>query len=190
MKHDLASLKRVLAAAPALAVQAKLFRRVEFVALVAYNPPNWLYTSGKPQRYNPAGVQCVYCGADAEVTRSEFEHLWQGLRAADQPATDYCAVVSLRRVLDLTSAATLKVLKVAPADLLKNWRRAKQPTLTQLLGKAVNETGLFAAIRYPSKAAAAYGQTGVNYVIFHDCVRSPDSVSILGPTRQPLQKWP
>ena len=190
MKHDLASLKAALKTAPAIAAKAKLFRRVEFAALVTYNPPNWLYTSGKPQRYNPAGVQCIYFGEDANVTKSEFDDIWKGLKGADQPATDFSAVVDLQRVLDLTNVATLKVLKIDTKDLFKNWRRAKYSTLTQLIGQAVNETGLFSAIRFPSKAAAGRGQAGVNFVIFPDCVRSPDSVEILGPTSKPLQKWP
>lgn len=190
MSRDLKSLKKGLATAPAIAVKAKLFRRVEFVALVKHNPPNWLYTSGKPQRYNPAGVQCVYFGGDAEVTRAEFDDIWKGLKAADQPATDYRATVVLRRVLDLTSSATLKALKIATKDLFKNWRRAKTPTLTQRLGQAVSETKLFSAIRYPSKAAADRGQAGANFVIFRNCVRAPDSVEIHGPDGKPLQKWP
>jgi len=190
LSHDLTSLKKALATAPAMTVKAKLFRRVEFLALVSITPPNWLYTSGKPQRYNPAGVHCVYFGADVNVTRTEFEGIWQGLKGANQPATDYGASVDLQRVLDLTSAATLKALKVNFKDLFKSWRRAKTPTLTQLLGQAVSESGLFAAICYPSKAAAGRGQAGVNFVVFRDCVKHPDSVEILGPTSKPLQKWP
>ena len=149
MKHDLASLKAALKAAPARAVKTKLFRRVEFIALVSYNPPNWLYTSGKPQRYNPAGVHCVYFGGEPNVTRTEFEEIWQGLKAADQPATDFSAAVDLHRVLDLTLDATLNALKVDAKDLFKSWRRARRPTLTQLIGQAVNVTGLFSAIRHP-----------------------------------------
>ena len=98
--------------------------------------------------------------------------------------------MELRRVLDLTNDTTLKAINVAAKDLLKNWRRASQPTLTQLLGQAVNETGLFSAIRFPSKAAAIGGPAGINFVIFRSCVRSPDVVRILGPTNKPLQEWP
>ena len=188
MRHDLASLKTVLAKAPVSALRAKLTRRVEYLALARYNPPNWLFTSGKPKRYNPAGVHCVYFGGDVHVTRIEYEEMWRGLQGAHQPATEFIAEVHLRRVLDLTSPATLKVLKIAPGDLFKNWRRATRPTLTQLLGQAVNETKYFSAIRYPSAAGGRTG--GLNIVIFRDCVQSSDSVRILGPTKKPLQKWP
>ncbi|MFA5205013.1 MAG: RES domain-containing protein [Lentisphaeria bacterium] len=190
MSHDLNSLKQMLATAPAVAVNTTLFRRVTFQALASYTPPNWLYTSGKPQRYNPAGVDCVYFGADTNITRVEFESLWQGLQGANQPATDFCVAVALQRVLDLTSATTLKALKISAQELFKSWRRTKTPTLTQLLGLAVNETRLFSAIRYPSKATADRGQAGINFVIFRDCVQFPDLVEILGPTSKPLQTWP
>jgi RES domain-containing protein len=190
VSHDLASLKKALASASSIAVKAKLYRRVEFLALAAYSPPNWLYTSGKPQRYNPAGVHCVYFSADPDVTREEFEEIWKGLKAADQPATDFCAQVDLKRVLDMTSETNLKLLKVDKKDLFRNWRRARHLTPTQLLGLAVSETGYFSAICYPSKAAADRGHAGVNFVIFKNCVQAPDSVRILGPKSKPLQQWP
>jgi hypothetical protein len=102
----------------------------------------------------------------------------------------YFADARLQRVLDLTDKATLKALGVDAKDLLENWRRANHPTLTQLLGQAVSETGVFSAIRYPSKAAAGRGREGFNLAIFLDCVRVPDAVRILGPDSKPLQKWP
>src|SRR5882672_10867247 len=110
--------------------------------------------------------------------------MWQGLVGRDQPVTTFFIDVKLNRVLDLTDAATLQALKVNVKDLFKNWRRAKNRTLTQLLGQAVNDLRFFSAIRYPSKAAAALGQPGINFVIFRDCVRHPDSVCILGPSRK------
>jgi hypothetical protein len=55
LKHDQASLKAALAACPAVALKAnKLVRLVPQLALGA--SPNWLFTSGKPNRFNPAGV--------------------------------------------------------------------------------------------------------------------------------------
>ena len=190
MRHDLASLKAALANAPATSIRATLVRRVEYFALARYHPPNWLYTSGKAKRYNPAGVHCAYFGADAQVTRVEHEAMWQGLQGALQPSVEFSAEVNLQCVLDLSSVATLKALKVDPRDLNKNWRLARRPTVTQLLGQAVNETRLFSAIRYPSRFAAVRGSTAINLVIFRDCIRPPDFVKILGPTKKPLQKWP
>jgi hypothetical protein len=188
LTHDLASLKAVLAVAPAKVVKAQLARLVPQLDLGP--SPEWLVTSGKPSRYSPAGVNCVYFSEAKEVAQTEYDSYWQGRTGENQPVTMYYAEVALHRVLDLTSEATLKAIKVDAKDLLKNWRRAKHRTLTQLIGQAVNETGFFSAIRYPSKPAGGRGQPGANLVIFRDCVRRPDSVRILGPTKRPLQEWP
>jgi hypothetical protein len=90
------SLKAALQSAPAVVVKARLTRRVEFLALARYDPPNWLFTSGKPKRYNPAGVHCVYFGRDVTATRAEYEQMWKGLKGADQPATEFIAEVDLQ----------------------------------------------------------------------------------------------
>ena len=188
MKHDLASLKAALATVPAVKIKTKLTRLVPQLDLGT--SPDWLFTSGKPNRYNPAGVNCVYFAELREVAQVEYDAYWKGTGRGNQPVTTYYGEVVLDRVLDLTDLTTLKALKVEAKDLLKNWRRAKKSTLTQLLGQSVNETGLFSAIRYPSKAAALSSKAGANIVIFRDCVRAPDSVRILGPTNAPLHVWP
>jgi RES domain-containing protein len=169
-------------------VKVELIRLVPFADLLHCTPPNWLYTSGRPNRYNPAGVECIYFSATREVAQAEYESMWHGMLGEHQPVTTFFADVAVKRVLDLTDAATLKAMKVDPRELFKNWRRAKRPTLTQLLGQAVTETKNFSAIRYPS--AAAGGRAGANFVIFRHCIRAPDSVRIVGPTKRPLEKWP
>jgi RES domain-containing protein len=190
VKHDLASLKFTLADAPSHAVKTQLVRLVPFHHLASVNPPNWLFTSAKPNRYNPAGIECVYFGESKEIAELEFESQFSGLLGKHQPVTIYYADVVLSKVLDLTDAATLETLKLEAAELSKNWRRAKAPTSTQLLGQAVSQTAYFSAIRYPSQAAAKKGRASANFVIFRERVRAPDSLLILGPTKAPLQKWP
>lgn len=190
MKHDLESLKAALHAAPTVSWKGRLTRRVAFFALTAINPPNWLYTSGKPNRFNPAGVDCIYFSLDPAVARIEFENLWRNNPAGNQPATDFHAEAELRKVLDLTSPPTLRALKIQPDDLLDNWRLAKTPTLTQLIGRAVDETKLFSAICYRSSAAARRKQPGKNLVIFRDCLRPGEFVRIVGTGKMPLQSWP
>jgi hypothetical protein len=190
LKHDLASLKKLLEAAPAVPVTAQLVRLVPFADLVAYDPPDWLYTSGRPNRCNPAGIDCVYFGESKEVAQAEYEEMWKGIVGAKQPVTTYHADVALSRVLDLSNSATLQGLEIDAKELSKSWRQTKRPTVTQLLGQAVSETRLFSAMRLPSKACANRGQAGCNFVIFRDCVRPPDSVRIIGPTGRPLQEWP
>ena len=110
MKHDLESLKLALANAPSVQVKGQLTRLVPFMHLAAWNPPNWLYASGGPNRYNPAGLHCVYFGETAEVAQAEYEEAWRAFVGHDQPVTTYYAEVVLQRVLDLTKPATLKSL--------------------------------------------------------------------------------
>jgi hypothetical protein len=78
LKHNLESLKAELPNVPAARWKGRLTRRVEFLALTAYNPPNWLHTSSRPNRFNPAGIHCVYFAAAPEVARLEYEDIWQG----------------------------------------------------------------------------------------------------------------
>jgi hypothetical protein len=188
LRHSVESFKALLKTAPAVKIRARLSRLVPQLDLGPL--PDWLFTSGKPNRYNPAGVDCVYFGESRDVAQGEYDNFWKGLRAADQPVTIYHACVNLRRVLDLASGGTLRSLRLTRKDLLANWRRSRRMIVTQLLGQAINETRLFSAIRYPSKAAAIEGKPGLNIVIFRHCVRAPDSVQILGPKSTPLQKWP
>ena len=116
MKHDLASIKARLAGAPAVVVRTQLSRLVPFAPLVAIRPPDWLYASGKANRYNPTGVNCVYFAESKEVAHVEYEA--RRARAGQhQPVTLYVAEVVLKRVLDLTSAVTLKVLDFDAAEL-------------------------------------------------------------------------
>ena len=84
----------------------------------------------------------------------------------------------------------MEALALTPGDLQATWARAVRPTMTQLLGEAVSRQSKISAIRFPSDAARMKGFVGANVVIFRDCLRRPDHVHILGPTRKPLQKWP
>jgi hypothetical protein len=65
LKHNLASLKAALAKAPAVRAKAKLTRLVPQLDLGP--SPDWLFTSGRPNRYNPAGIECVYFAEAKEV---------------------------------------------------------------------------------------------------------------------------
>jgi hypothetical protein len=190
LKHDLESLKAALPNVPAGRWKGRLTRRVEFLALLACNPPNWLYTSGRPNRFNPRGIHCVYFAAAPDIARIEYEDLWQGQQGAGQPATEFNADVDLRRILDLTSTAALKALNIDQDELFVNWRRARNPTLSQLIGQAINETNLFSSIRYYSQAAARKDVAGANIVIFREALRAPEFVHIIGPAKKPLQQWP
>jgi len=157
--------------------------------LEGHPSPNFLYTSGKPNRYNSAGVQCVYFAEKLEIAVLEYERQMAGLPAARQPFIVFRANVGLP-VLDLTDPATVSALALSPQDLYAPWRRSTKPTQTQLLGEAIARQTRFAAIRYPSAAAKSIGSDGCGIAIFQNSVRSPSFVRIIGSTPTPLAEWP
>jgi len=189
---NLIQLATALKSVPTVSVKATLGRMVPFSDLVKYNPPNWLFTSGKANRYNPAGVNCVYFSETDAVAKCEYDDQLKGTPAPNQPVVTFYAEIDLDHVLDLANPAVLKALNLQPADLVAPWRMVSAPTATQLLGQAINDYQRIAAIRYPSQAAAIQKQTGFNFVIFQGNVLfSPNFVHILGPAKgKPLQSWP
>ena len=68
--HDLPSLKVALTKTRALSINGRLTRLVPQLNLGG--SPNWLFTSGKPNRYNPSGWKCVHFAELAPATRSGF----------------------------------------------------------------------------------------------------------------------
>jgi RES domain-containing protein len=186
--HDLPSLKTALASAPVHVIKGKLTRLVPHLDLGG--SPDWLFVSGKANRYNPNGFKCIYFGEATEVAQIEYEEGWKGHPGADQPVTTFHAEVSLKHTVDLTDPATLKKLKFTDKELFAKWKRVKRPTQTQLLGQALFETRWFSAIRFPSAAAVKRGTAGTNIVIFPDCLDKKDYVRILGPGGKTLQQWP
>jgi hypothetical protein len=60
-------------------VQVKANKLARIVPHLALGPsPNWLFASGKPNRYNPAGVNCVYFAETREVAQNEYDDDWHG----------------------------------------------------------------------------------------------------------------
>ena len=143
--------------------------------------------SGRPNRYNTAGVRCIYFAEDEATAAAEYERHTRPLK---QPFATYFAEVEIAAILDLCSPQTVKALGVSTRELHKNWVRAKRPTSTQRLGNAVSHQIGIAAIRFPSEAARKKGFAGANVVIFRDSLSNYDHVRILGPGKKALQKWP
>ncbi len=154
------ALAAALASVPTAAFQLRLARVIALEGLEKYNPHDWLYSTGRPYRYNVAGAACVYFSETREVAQLEYDSYWQGLPGAFQPMAIYHAEVSLGCVLDLTDPAVLAHLKIQRRYLFLPWRTAKRPVLTQRLDAEVLVSGRFSAIRYPSCAAEVLGKAG------------------------------
>ncbi|MEQ2005689.1 MAG: RES family NAD+ phosphorylase [Limisphaerales bacterium] len=186
---ELEAIESALKTAPMRPFKATLVRCVALLPLTTGGAPDYLFTSGQANRYNPAGVRCVYFSEDEATARLEYARRFGTSRSAQQPLGIYFAEVNLTKVVDLSDAATRDAFKLKAKDLSVTWQLAKRPTRTQLLG-LVASRGTVAAIRFPSDAARAVGARGFNVVIFRAGVQAPDHVEILGPTKKPLQKWP
>lgn len=187
---DWPAIIKALELVPIIELRGTLARLVPLGDLVKNSPPNFLFTAGKPNRYNSTGIECVYFSENEATARIEYARQWANLRAGKQPVVTYFAEVRLRRVLDLSSAKTLEILKLTSRELHKPWQGADKLTVTQLLGEAVSEHSIISAIRYPSDAAKKAGETGCNVVIYRNNIKGSSSVRILGPDKSSLGKWP
>ena len=187
---DPASFPNRLIRVPTIKISLSLTRWVADGLLHENVPPDFLYASGRPNRFNVAGAGCLYVSGEEETAKAEYE---ANLPADDhqQPVTMFWIHAKLAKVIDLTEPGTLAHLGLTANDLQQPWRFVSRPTATQILGSAVaaNTSGI-AAIRYPSEAMRLTGRTGTNFAIFRDRVVAPDSLTIKGPGNTILQRWP
>lgn len=177
---------RRLKTVPTTRVEGIVVRVVADAALHHTKQPDFLYTSGKPNRYNMAGVECVYFSADESTARAELSRALTIPGNTFQPLTTFWAKVSLGTVLDLTNPKIRAYVGLTRNDLNQDWRGAAKPVKTQLLGDAITGEGTISAIRYPSNAQPE----SFNVVIFRKALIAPDTLKILGPNNRILQEWP
>jgi RES domain-containing protein len=181
-------ISKALKSAPTVAFHATVVRCVALIPLTAQGTPDYLFTSGKANRFNPAGIACVYFSEEEKTARIEYARRLGP--AALQPAGTFYADVRLSQVLDLANPKTCAALGLDGKAMSVAWPLARKATRTQQLGLAIAQLTGISAVRFPSDAAKAAGFSGFNLVIFRDCIHAPDFVKILGPTRKPLQQWP
>ncbi len=157
--------------------------------LESTQPPEFLWTSGKPNRYNPTGTECIYFAENLEVASLEYFRYLRPLESNPTPFTTFFADARLPCV-ELADNEVISALGLTVNDLHASWRLSSSPTKTQLLGLAVSKQKRFAAIRYSSEAAMAEGKTGSNYVIFRDSIEPPAQLTVLTGKLVSVQKWP
>jgi RES domain-containing protein len=167
----------------------RLVRCVARDFLESQHPPAFLFTSGKPNRYNPEFVHCVYFSENLEIAALEYARPQKAAGFTPVPFTIYFADAKLP-ILDLANPRTVAALGLVPADLHAPWRLRKTITKTQILGAAIARQKRFAGIRYPSDAARTTGKAGCNYVIFRDSLKAPASLRVLTGKLVPVQHWP
>ena len=90
---DEEALRVVLAGAPVMPLRATLVRCVALLPLTAGGTPDYLFTSGRANRCNPAGVAGIYFSEDERTARAEYgRRLGRGAGAL-QPLGIYFAEV-------------------------------------------------------------------------------------------------
>lgn len=93
--RNLADIIQALAKIPTIPFQGTLARIVPHRDLTGRLPPDFLFATGKPNRFNPAEIECVYFSEDEKTAQVEYRRLWAGLRGSAQPKTTFFAEVHL-----------------------------------------------------------------------------------------------
>lgn len=171
-------------------MERRLVRCVPQLSFTKLARPRFLYTSGRPNRCNPRGVDCLYFSETERVAGWEYARWWHGTEAEHQPKLTFHARVRLRAIVDLAKRDVLAALGLGAEDLEAPWRTARRPTRLQELGRAIASHRRISAVRYPSTAARQRGRSGWNVAIYPSALVHPDRVEILGDSGTPLEELP
>lgn len=172
-----------------------LYRGVRLHTLFSKKPPEPLFASASPGRYNVRGTRCLYFGENFVTAYSETlqehadtltEHPTRERRtpggydladAGEEPIVLLLVKASVGTVLDLTSRAVRAQLEVEESTLRNPWRWQSalgHVPVTQQLGDAVYRSGRFEAIRFPSEKSPEHAA----WAIFVDELRSPSFIEV------------
>ena len=100
----LAAIRSALATVPVRRLKATLVRCVALRPLIEVGSPDFLFTSGRANRYNPVGVACVYFSEDERTARAEYDRRATHRSGALQPLGTFFADV-VRRICNHDSHA-------------------------------------------------------------------------------------
>ena len=185
-----ADLSAALAALPGRRMERVLVRCVPQLAFMAGSPPRHLYTSGHAGRCNPAGIACLYASETEATANLEFLQLLRGTGAEYQPKLTFSLRIRLAKIVDCEEEPIRRALSLGERDFHGPWRMAASPTLLQRWGAAISGQRVVTAVRYPSAAAHAAGESGWNVAIFPAALVPPDSVAILAAADRLLEVLP
>lgn len=176
--------------APTRRMKRRLYRAVPALSYLRNPKPSFLYTSGRANRCNPAGVSGLYFSELEETALREFRRGSAGTRGQDAPRLIFIAEVDLRKVLDLSKAEVLDALNLTPSDLSAPWRGVESLTRLQSLGRVVSTQLAISAIRYPSALAAEDATREWNLAIFPSALSLPSHLRIIGDRGETLEELP
>jgi RES domain-containing protein len=184
-------LVKLLEDAPTRPMRRRLVRCVAALDFLEGSPPTYLYTSGRPGRCNPRGVECLYFSETERVANLEYRRPYVNTSsAATEPRLMFFAKVDLTRVVDLARPAVLRAFRWSAEDVRQPWRTSASPTRLQRLGLAISEQKRVSAVRFPSDACWRAGTKGWNVAIFPGAIVAPSSLQILGRSGTSLEELP
>jgi RES domain-containing protein len=166
-----------------------LVRNVPFFSLIRQRPLQFLFSSGKPNRFNLEGTNCLYLSEDQRTAFTEWSQPLTGVVPV-APYTTFFVRVRIGLVLDICDRKTCAALKLSQAEIFANWRNAPRYTETQELGETVGTNTHVVAIRFPSYAAKKDNFLGVNVVIFRDKIVFPDAVEVFEEHEEVVERLP
>ena len=143
-------------------MQRRLVRCVPHLDFSEVDPPEFLYTSGRPNRCNPGAVNCLYFSETEATAIAEYRRNLRGTPAEHQPRLTFYARVKLRKILDLSDQKVMQIFGLSADGFIANWRLAKEPTLLQEIGRAIDAQQEISALRFPSAAARLQHKRGWN----------------------------
>lgn len=167
-----------------------LTRIVPHLDFIESAAPSFLYTSGRPNRCNPAGASCLYFSETEGTALQEYRSGWKGTLGEDQPKLIYRARVRLAAIIDLARRDALVALGLTAEQLSESWRLRPTPTRLQLVGFAISRQRGISALRYPSIATDRSRKPGWNVAMFPESLRATDRVEILGRSGEALEVLP
>lgn len=177
---------QLLRDAPTSPYHGNLLRCIPQLTFLGGTPPSCLFTSGRPNRCNPRGVDCLYLAEDRQTALAEYEKYWPD----PQPELTFHGQPKAEAILDLGDRGCATHFGLEDGDFFAPYRLVTTPTKLQPLGAAIGRQTRVVAIRFPSEASHALRETGYNLVVFCDSLQSPDSLRILGPGGTSLEDWP
>ncbi|OAI42307.1 hypothetical protein AYO41_04515 [Verrucomicrobia bacterium SCGC AG-212-E04] len=178
----------LIATVPTVSVREKRLYRA--IAQLSFQMSRkYLFTSGKRNRCNPAGVSCIYMADDRNTALTEYDKYYTDLGNVE-PCVIYTGRLTSAAIIDMENVAVRNHFKLTDTDFFTAFRTTPAETPLEKLGRAISRQTKITAIRFPSDAMHALSQEGYNIVIFKAAVKEPDRLQIIGPNDRALEDWP
>ena len=149
----------------------------------------YLFTSGRRNRCNPAGVLCIYMADDRDTALIEYDKYYTDLGNIE-PCVVYTGRLTGAAMIDLEDPAVRNHFGLTNADFFTAFRTNPAETPLEKLGRAITRQSKISAIRFPSDAMHAQSRDGYNIAVFKDALQNPDRLQVIGPNDIVLEDWP